>query len=198
VSLENNEDNFSDAAKKKIEKLFITKKSNKTGKVKVEFNEEAIAIEYQYLGYFILITNQTMGTFEALSNYRLRGRIEDGYGDHKGSLGGSRPHTWFPDNLKGKLLVQFIALGYLSFLQKKLKEVKDSLAKNQNEMTKEQYTKEEKLSHWLKDHSLLQIMDWFDCIETTTVQTANSKIRWSTESVSRDKLFLEKLGVLTK
>jgi hypothetical protein len=54
VSLENNEDNFSDAAKKKIEKLFITKKSNKTGKVKVEFNEEAIAIEYQYLGYFIL------------------------------------------------------------------------------------------------------------------------------------------------
>jgi transposase len=139
-----------------------------------------------------------MGTFEALSNYRLRGRIEDGYGDHKGSLGGSRPHTWFPDNLKGKLFVQFIALGYLSFLQKKVKEVKESLAKNQNEMTKEQYTKEEKLSHWLKDHSLLQIMDWFDCIETTTVQTANSKIRWSTESVSRDKLFLEKLGVLTK
>ena len=175
--VENNKDNFSDAAKKKIEKLFITKKSNKTEKVKVEFNEEAIAAEYQYLGYFVLITNQAMGTFEALSTYRLRGRIEDGYGDHKGSLGGSRPHTWFPDNLKGKLFVQYIALGYLSFLQKKIKEVKDSLAKDQNEMPKEQYSKEEKLSRWLKEHSLLQIMDWFDCIETTTVQTANSKIR---------------------
>lgn len=196
--LENGKDDFSDAAKKKIEKLFIIKKSKKSGKVKVEFNEEAIATEYQYLGYFVLVTNQAMGTFEALSNYRLRERIEEGYGDHKSSLGGSRPHTWFPDNLKGKLFVQFIALGYLSFLQKKIKEVKESLAKNPNEMTKEQYSKEEKLSRWLKEHSLLQIMDWFDCIETTTVQTANSKIRWSTESVSRDNFFLEKLGVLKK
>ena len=65
-----------------------------------------------------------MGTFEILSNYQLRRRIEDSYGDDKDSLGGFRPHAWFPDDLKGKLFVQFIALGYLSFLQKRLKKLK--------------------------------------------------------------------------
>jgi len=38
-------------------------------------------------------------------------------------------------------------------------------------------------------------MDWFDCIETTTVKTATVKTRWSTESVERDRLFLDMLGV---
>jgi hypothetical protein len=54
---------------------------------------------------------------------------------------------------------------------------------------------EKKLENWLAQRSLAQILDWFDCIETTRVQTAMGNYRWSTESVARDKLFLKYLGV---
>ena len=57
---------------------------------------------------------------------------------------------------------------------------------------------EKKLENWLAQRSLAQILDWFDCIETTRVQTAMANYRWSTESVARDKLFLEYLRVGTK
>ncbi|MDO8948570.1 MAG: hypothetical protein Q7U88_15665, partial [Desulfocapsaceae bacterium] len=57
---------------------------------------------------------------------------------------------------------------------------------------------ENKLENWLEQRSLAQILDWFDCIETTKVQTVMGKYRWSTESVARDRLLLKYLGVDTK
>jgi hypothetical protein len=55
---------------------------------------------------------------------------------------------------------------------------------------------EKQLDKWLDQRSLTQILDWFDCIETTEVQTAMGNYRWSTESVARDQLFLRCLGVI--
>lgn len=95
----------------------------------------------------------------------------------------------------GRLFTQFIALGYLCFLQKRLKEVRASLARDAASMTKEQFNLETKLARWLDEHSLAQILDWFDCIETTSVKTAAGVLRWSTESVARDRLLLQRLGV---
>ncbi|NTU52318.1 MAG: hypothetical protein HGA97_01170 [Chlorobiaceae bacterium] len=48
---------------------------------------------------------------------------------------------------------------------------------------------------WLGQRSLAQVLDWFDCIETTQVKTAMGSYRWSTESVARDRMFLQYLGV---
>lgn len=42
------------------------------------------------------------------------------------------------------------------------------------------------LKHWLEARSLIQILDWFGCIEQTSVTTPRSVQRWSTESVQRD------------
>lgn len=50
----------------------------------------------------------------------------------------------------------------------------------------------------LKQRCIAHILDWFDCIETTNMQTAMGNYRWSTESVDRDRLFLEYLGVTGK
>jgi len=44
--------------------------------------------------------------------------------------------------------------------------------------------------------NLVIAFDWFDCIETTEVRTEAGKFRWSTESIRRDQLFLERLGVV--
>ena len=138
-----------------------------------------------------------MDTFEAIENYRMRERIEEAFADQKGSLDSRRPRVWYPDNLRGRMFVLFVALGYLCHLKRKLKEVRETLGViTPEKKTKEQLDLEKKLAVWLDSHSIAQIMDWIDCVETTTCHTESGMIRWTTESVSRDKLLLTKLGVL--
>ena len=138
-----------------------------------------------------------MDTFTALENYRLREKIEELFGVEKGGLDGARPRTWYPDNLRGRQFVQFIALGYHCFLTKKIKEMRNGLGKNESEKPKALVKLEKKLDKWLEQCSLAQILDWFDCIETTNARTAMGDYRWSTESVTRDQLFLKYLGVIS-
>ncbi len=136
-----------------------------------------------------------MNTFAALENYRLREKIEELFAVQKGDLDGARPRTWYPDNLRGRQFVQFVSLGYHCFLVKKIREIQSKLGRNETGKTKARIEFEKKLDKWLAQRSLAQILDWFDCIETTNVQTAMGNYRWSTESVSRDRLFLDYLGV---
>jgi len=108
---------------------------------------------------------------------------------------GARPRTWYPDNLRGRQFVQFVSQGYHCFLTKKIKEMREGLGKNKSEKTAALVKLENQLDKWLEQRSLTQILDWFDCIETTNVRTPMGNYRWSTESVARDRLFLEYLGV---
>lgn len=193
--LEEGVTDFTQAARKRIDKYLVLSRLGRGGRLKVDFNEEAIAEARRYFGYFVLVGNQATETFKALEDYRMRERIEEAFADQKGSLDGRRPRVWYPDNLKGRMFVQFVALGYLCHLQKKLKEVRGELGTPNSGKTKEQLTLENKLAAWLDSHSIAQIMDWFDCIETTTCKTLGGTVRWSTESVARDRLLLEKLGV---
>lgn len=183
------------SAQRKIDKYLVCSRKGRTGQLKIGFNDKAIAEAKKYFGYFALVSTQTMDTFTALRNYRLREKIEELFAVQKGSLDGRRPRTWYPDNLRGRQFVQFIALGYHCFLTKKIQEVRDRL-RNKDGKTKALVKLEGKLDKWLEQRSLAQILDWFDCIETTDVQTQAINYRWSTESVARDKLFLRYLGVL--
>ena len=166
--------------------------------MQVGFNDKAIAEAKKYFGYFALVSNQTMDTFTALENYRLREKIQELFAVQKWRLDGARPRTWYPDNLRGSQFTQFVSLGYHCFLTKKIKEVQAKLGENEPGKTKALVKLEKKLKNWLDQRSLAQILDWFDCIETTKVQTAMGNYRWSTESVARDRLFLKYLGVDTE
>ncbi len=44
--------------------------------------------------------------------------------------------------------------------------------------------------------SLVKILDWFDARQETSVNTRMGKQRWKTEIIERDRLFLERLGVI--
>jgi hypothetical protein len=189
---------FTKAAQGKIEKFLICSRKGRGGQMKVSFNDKAIAEKKKYFGYFALVSNQAMDTFTALENYRLREKVEELFAVQKGRLDGSRPRTWYPDNLRGRQFVQFLSLGYHCFLMKKIKEVRSNLGKDGAGKTKAQLKLENKLDKWLEQRSLVQILEWFDCIETTNVQTETGQQRWSTESVARDQLFLEFLGVKKK
>jgi hypothetical protein len=193
--LEDGTAEFTKSAQRKIEKYLIFSKTGRGGQRRVGFNDTAIAEAKKYFGYFALVSNQTMDTFTALENYRLREKIEELFAVQKGGLDGARPRTWYPDNLRGRQFAQFISLGYHCFLTKKIKEVRARLGENESAKTKEHVKLENKLDKWLAQRSLAQILDWFDCVETTKVQTAMGNYRWSTESVARDQLFLKCLGV---
>lgn len=186
---------FTPAAQRKIEKYLICSRQGRGGILKVGFHDSAIAEAKKYFGYFALVSNQAIDTFSALENYRLREKIEELFAVQKGRLDGARPRTWYPDNLRGRQFVQFISLSYHCFLMKKIKEVRAGLGKEEESKPGTLVKLEKKLDRWLEQRSLAQILDWFDCIETTTVQTVMSNYRWSTESVARDRLFLERLGL---
>ena len=189
---------FTKSAQRKIERYLVCSKKGRGGQVKVGFNDKATIEAKKYFGYFALVSNQSMDTFTALEDYRLREKIEELFAVHKGGLDGARPRTWHPDNLRGRQFVQFVSLGYHCFLTKKIKEMREVLGKNQSEKTAALVKLEKQLDKWLEQRSLAQILDWFDCIETTNVRTAMGNYRWSTESVARDRLFLKYLGVPSK
>jgi hypothetical protein len=186
---------FTDSAQKKIDKYLTCSKKGRGGQLRVGFNDQTVAKAKKYFGYFALVSNQTMDTFTALENYRLREKIEELFAVQKGRLDGARPRTWYPDNLRGRQFTQFVSLGYHCFLTKKIKQVQARLRKKEAGKTKSLIKLEKKLETWLAQRSLAQILDWFDCIETTKVQTVMGSYRWSTESVARDRLFLKYLGI---
>lgn len=78
---------------------------------------------------------------------------------------------------------------------KKIKAVRDLLGNDSGTKTQKQLKLEIKLQKWLENHSFAQIMDWFDCVETTSVKTETVNTRWSTETTEQDRLFLSMLGV---
>jgi hypothetical protein len=198
AQIERGETEFTDSAQKKIDKYLSCSRKGRGGQLKVGFNDKTITEAKKYFGYFALVSNQAMDTFTALENYRLREKIEELFAVQKGRLDGARPRTWYPDNLRGRQFAQFISLGYHCFLTKKIKQVQAKLGKREPGKTESLIKLEKKLENWLEQRSLAQILDWFDCIETTKVQTVMGSYRWSTESVARDRLLLKYLGVDTK
>lgn len=166
------------------------------GVTKVTFRNEAVREARKYFGYFALATNQAMDRFEALRNYRLRERIEEHFGMDKRYFDGRRTRLWKADALRGRQFVQFVGLCYLSKFRRMLDDVSESLGVVRPNMTKEQLRLEKALADWLRGRSTVDIFDWFDCIETTEVKTEAGKFRWSTESIRRDQLLLERLGVV--
>jgi hypothetical protein len=198
AQLEDGITTFTPSAQRKTGKYLICSTKGRGGRMKVGFNDKAIADAKKYFGYFALVSNQAMDTFAALENYRLREKIEEVFAVQKGGLDGARPRIWHPDNLRGRQFAQFVSLGYHCFLTKKIKEVRSGLGKEEAGKPQSIIKLEKKLDQWLEQRSLAQILDWFDCVETTTVQTAMGNCRWSTESVTRDRLFLEHLGVRGK
>lgn len=75
--------------------------------------------------------------------------------------------------------------------------MKNSLGKRTGDAehdTEMNLNKERKLLSWLKKNSLHKILNWFDCVEMTTLPGAKSKISIISETTERDRFFLEKLG----
>ena len=99
------------------------------------------------------------------------------------------------------MFTQFVALCYYEFLSEEVRKMKKSLGKVSDETdqkTKQQLDLEKKLNAWLDNTPIYLQLQWFDVIEGVNISSKLKSIRWATETTSRDKMFLEKLGVTTK
>lgn len=84
--------------------------------------EEAIAETEKDYGYFALISNGVKDPVEALEIYRAKDLIEKAFGNIKERLNLRRTSVSSEENLEGKIFVQFVALIFLSYIQKAMSE----------------------------------------------------------------------------
>jgi len=102
-------------------KYFKTKNTPKRGTA-VTVNEEAVAKDKRYLGFFALLTNETMDAITALELYRNKDVVEKAFGNLKERLNMRCTLVSSEQSLDGKLFVEFVALIYLSYIKKQMQE----------------------------------------------------------------------------
>ena len=192
--LEDGVEEFRPAAQKQIDSYLTVKRTAKG--VKGDFKMDGIEEAKRYWGYFVLVSNEIKDPFDALKAYRSREKIEELFATYKDSFDGRKPRTWYPENLYGRQFAQFVGLGYHCFLAKRILDVKKALSEKETEgKTKEELSLEAKLLAWLNQHSLIQILDWFRCVDYVAATGNASASKWTTETTRRDQLFLKMLGV---
>ncbi len=97
---------------------YFTIKDTPARGISLEPKQEAIDQAEQDYGFFALISNGVKDPLEALDIYRAKDLIEKAFNNLKERLNLRRTSVASEENLDGKLFVQFIALIYLSYIQK--------------------------------------------------------------------------------
>ena len=192
----NGADGLSEGAQEKAKKYLNVRRWG--SKVNVSFNETACSDNKKNHGYFALISNCEKDPFECLRKYRKRETIESYFESMKRHADGTRVRVWDTDTLRGRMFVQFVALCYYEYLGNEIRNIKKTLGiKNGDPQhdTAANLKLERKLKNWLDNSPIYLVLQWFDTIEGVKVSSKLLKKRWTTEITSRDRLFLEKLGV---
>ena len=180
-----------------VKKYLIVKRTPK--RFSVRMNDDAILKDTRHCGYFVLLSNNKMGTFDALREYRLREKTEEGFRIDKQYNDAHVTRSKTTTSLEGRFFCQFVAYGYEEFFQNEINRVKASLAVPTGDPAHDNsgtFKKEKALLNWLNKMSVAKLFDWFDAVQETSVNTKIAKNRWKTETIERDRLFLSKLGVI--
>ena len=184
------------AAQEKVKKYLHIKRWG--SKTHVSYNEVAYREAKKYFGYFALVSNREKDPFECLRKYRKRETIESFFESFKQRVDGTRVRVWDSNTLRGRMFVQFIALCYYEYLSNEIRSMKDSLGVPNGDPKHDSAANiklEKKLKAWLDNSPIYLVLQWFDTVEGINVSSKLSSKRWSTEITTRDKLFLDKLGV---
>ena len=130
-----------EAHEKSYDKYFIVTQTPKRG-IKVITKEDVIQEEKKYYGYFALLSNEVKDTWEALYLYRMKDLVEKAFSNLKDRLNMRRMLVSSEQSLDGKLFVQFVALIFMSYINKQMCEKK-----------------------MYKDYTLQEVLDTLDVID---------------------------------
>ena len=191
-----NLDDLSESAQNKVNKyLHIKRRGSNTN---VSFNENACSKAKKHHGFFALVSNCEKDPFECLRKYRKRETIESFFESMKQHADGTRSRVWDADALRGRMFVQFVALGYYEYLSNEIRNMKEVLGKKNGDPEhdlEKNLVLERKLKRWLENSSIYLVLQWFDTVEGVKVSSKLLSKRWTTEITKRDQIFLDKLGV---
>jgi transposase len=107
--------------KKQYATFFNVKQTPKRG-IQVTAKDNAMRDAKRYCGFFALISNEKMDSLTALELYRTKDVVEKAFGNLKERLNLRRTLVSSEQTLDGKLFVEFVALIYLSYIHKRMKE----------------------------------------------------------------------------
>ena len=113
--------NASREHEKAYRNYFITHETPIRG-ISVEPKQDSIDEAEKNFGYFALLTNGINDPLYALEVYRSKDLIEKAFGNLKERLNMRRNYVSSEESLEGKVFVQFIALIYLSYIQKAMRD----------------------------------------------------------------------------
>ena len=110
-----------DSHAKAYEQYFEVHETTKRG-ISVRIKEEAVREARRRHGFFALISNEVKDPIVALSTYRSKDVVEKAFGNLKERLNCRRLLTSSEVSTNGKLFVEFIALIFLSYINRKMQE----------------------------------------------------------------------------
>ena len=97
------------------------------------------------------------------------------------------------------MFVQFVSHCYYEYLFEELRKLKVVLGKangNPKHDLKTNLGADNKLLSWLNDNPTYLILHWFDAVEEVHISTKLKSKRWNTETTQRDRILMEKLGIV--
>lgn len=153
----------------KLYKKYFDVKTTPIRGAKVTARQEVMEDAKKNYGYFSLISNDLKDPAEALKIYRNKDLVEKAFANIKERLGCRRLAVSSELSLDGKLFVEFIALVYLAYIKKQMKE-----------------------QELFKDYTLQGVLDKFDMIEC--FERPGSKLRIG-EITKKQKSLFECMGV---
>ena len=104
---------------KEYKKYFIIKETPKRG-ISLTYRQDKIDDAHMRYGFFILLSNEVKDPVTALKLYRMRDIAEKAFWNYKDRLNLRRTLTSSESALEGKLFVEFVALIYLSYINKRM------------------------------------------------------------------------------
>jgi transposase len=102
-------------------KYFKISETQKRG-IKVTKDEEAISKRMEEMGYFVLLSNDIKDAVLALETYRMKDIVEKAFDNLKERLEMRRTSVHSDETLQGKFFLQFIALIFVSYIHKQMRE----------------------------------------------------------------------------
>lgn len=173
--------------------------NERKGRRTVHMCDDEIIEASRYFGIFNLVSNEAIDTFSALREYRLREKTEEDFRIDKQYNDAHSTRSKGTCSLDGRFFCQFVAMGYEEFFSNAIAKMKKELAVPTGDPSHDHsdtFKKEKLLLNWLNKMSVSKLLAWFDAVQETTVKTTIGKKRWQTETLERDRLFLERLGVI--
>ncbi len=185
---------LSTEAREKAAKYLILERDGEGRLTAVNFNTAACRERCARFGLQVLLSDRETDPFQALEKYRIRGETEAWL--QEGCWDREWKEHLDPGILDARMFLQFAALCLRSFFAGMVSEAEQKLEENMARETGETRFRTRMLLSWMRDRSPWRILLWFDARRPPGPLVGFQARRWSPETLKRDRLLLQALGVL--